>query len=58
MHLAGPGPDGGFRVIEVWQSRKQAERFLEERFRPALEAVGAAGQRPDAQFWPVHNYMT
>ena len=58
VHLAGAGPNGGFRVIEVWESQEQAERFIRERFRPALEAIGAAGQRPDIQFWPVHNYMT
>ena len=58
VHLAGPSPGGGFRVIEVWESREQAERFIHERFRPALEALGAAAQRPEIQFWPVHNYMT
>ena len=58
VHLAGPGPNGGFRVIEVWESQEQAERFIQERLRPALEAVGAAGQRPDIQFWRVRNYMT
>ena len=57
LHLAGPSPNGGWRVIEVFESEEDAGRFLEERFGPALEAVGFTGRRPQPQFWPVHNYM-
>jgi hypothetical protein len=55
-HLAGPNPDGGWRVIEVWESEEDAQRFLEERLRPAAEAVGAPPP-PPPQFWPVHDYI-
>lgn len=58
LHVAGPSPNGGWRVIEVFESEVDAERFLTERFGPALEAVGFAGGRPEPQFWPVHRYMT
>jgi hypothetical protein len=58
FHVAGPSPDGGFRVIEVWESREQAERFMRERLLPAVEAAGAKGPPPRPQFWPVHNYMS
>ena len=57
LHVAGPGPNGGWRVIEVWDSVEDASRFLKERFAPALKAAGYAGQPPEPQFWPVHNYM-
>jgi hypothetical protein len=57
LHVAGPSPNGGWRVIEVFESEEDAGRFLQERFGPALEAVGFAGRRPQPQFWPVHNYM-
>jgi hypothetical protein len=57
LHVAGPSPNGGWRVIEVFESEEDAGRFLRERFGPALEAVGFAGRRPQPQFWPVHNYM-
>jgi hypothetical protein len=57
LHLAGPSPNGGWRVIEVFESEADAGRFLEERFGPALEALGFVGRRPQPQFWPVHNYM-
>jgi hypothetical protein len=57
LHLAGPSPHWGWRVIEVFESDEDAGRFLKERFGLALEAVGFADRRPQPQFWPVHNYM-
>ena len=58
FHLAGPSPNGGWRVIEVWESEDDAKRFLQERFKPALEAVGVPGPPPQPQVWPAHSYMT
>jgi hypothetical protein len=56
FHVAGPSPNGGWRVIELWESEEDAKRFVKERLRPAFEAVGASlTSRPE--FWPVHNYM-
>ena len=43
LHLAGPGPDGGWRVIELWESEAAARRFFEKRLLPAVEAVGTSG---------------
>jgi hypothetical protein len=57
FHLAGPSPNGGWRVIEVWESEEQADRFFQERFFPALQALGLAGPHPAREFWPVHNAM-
>ena len=57
LHVAGPSPSGGWRVIEVFESEEDAGRFLEQRFGPALEALGFAGPRPEPQFWPVHSYL-
>jgi len=54
-HLAGPSPNGGWRVIEVWESEEDAKRFVTERLLPAFEAVGAPPP-PPPQFWTVHNY--
>lgn len=58
VHVAGPGPTGGWRVVEVWESVDEAGRFLEERFLPALEALGFTGRPPQPQFWPVHTCLT
>jgi hypothetical protein len=55
FHLAGPSPNGGWRVIEVWESEEDAKQFA-GRLRPAFEAVGAPAP-PPPEVWPVHNYM-
>jgi len=57
FHVAGPSPNGGWRVIEIWESEEDAKRFLVERLRPAAEAIGAAPP-PPPELWPVYNYMT
>jgi hypothetical protein len=54
FHVAGPSPNGGWRVIEIWESEEDAKRFLAERLGPAAEAVGTP---PPPELWPVHNYM-
>jgi hypothetical protein len=56
FHVAGPAPDGGWRVIEIWESEEDAKRFVKERLLPAFEAANAPPP-PPPQFWPVHNYM-
>jgi hypothetical protein len=56
FHVAGPSPNGGWRVIEVWESEEDAKRFVKERLLPAFEAAGAAPP-PPPEFWRVHNYM-
>lgn len=58
VHIAGPSPTGGWRVIEVWESIEDAGEFLKQHFAPALRAVGYEGQPPQPQFWPVQAYMT
>lgn len=56
FHVAGPGPNGGWRVIEVWESEEAAQRFYEDRLKPAFDAVGVT--RPaNREMWPVHNMM-
>ncbi len=57
-HLAGPSPNGGWRVIEVWESESDAQRFLRERLGPAFEAVGVPGPPPRPEFWPIHTHIT
>jgi hypothetical protein len=57
LHVAGPSPTGGWRVIEAWESEEAAWRFLKERLEPAFEAVGVSG-RPEPVFWLVHSYIT
>jgi hypothetical protein len=58
VHIAGPGPSGGWRVIEIWESVEEASRFIKGRFLPALEAVGFTGRTPKVEFWPIHACLT
>ena len=48
-HAAGPTARG-WRVMEVWSSRDEQERFLRERLRPALEEAGVRGP-PWSEEW-------
>jgi hypothetical protein len=57
LHVAGPSPNGGWRVIEVFDSEDAAKRFVKEQLAPAFQAIGASPP-PPPEFWPVHNYMT
>jgi hypothetical protein len=41
LHVAGPSPNGGWRVIEVFDSEDAAKRFVQERLAPAFQAIGA-----------------
>lgn len=53
LHLAGPSPTGGWRVIEVWETPEQARQFLTQRFAPAIRAAGFEGPPPTPQLWPL-----
>jgi hypothetical protein len=57
VHIAGPSPNGGWRVLEVFDSPEDAMRFREERLKPAWEAVGAPGPPPEPEIWQVHNLL-
>ena len=58
VHLAGPSPQGGWRVIDVFDSVEEATSFLQDRFAPALRAAGYTGDPPKPEFWPVDNLVT
>jgi len=61
IHTAGFDDDAGvFRIFEVWESRAQCERFLEERVMPLVQEL-TAGQwpPPDRQeIYDLHDYVT
>jgi hypothetical protein len=57
LHLAGPSPTGGWRVIEIWESEEDARRFHKERLMPAVQALGLPVPPSEPQFWPLHNVM-
>lgn len=42
LHIARPTEDG-FEIIEVWESKEQADTFTRDVFGPAAAKVGGAG---------------
>jgi hypothetical protein len=55
LHVAGPSPNGGWRVVEVWESEEAAQKFDEETLLPLLQSVGV--DRPEPETWTVHNLV-
>jgi hypothetical protein len=64
----GPGPagaishfvtktDSGMRVVDVWQTKEQFEKFAAEQIGPYSQDVGIPNP-PAMQFFEVHNYFT
>jgi hypothetical protein len=52
FHVDGPTATG-WRVIDVWDSEADMERFQRERLGPAAAQVGELPQ-PQVQIMPVH----
>ena len=52
-HIAGPKVDGGWRVVDVWETEEAANAFYgSERFAPVRAAAEGAAIRTTP--WPVH----
>ncbi len=56
FHASGP-VDGGWGVIDFWESRAHFDRFAAERIGPAAAAVGLTGGPPQVHEFPVHEYV-
>jgi hypothetical protein len=52
-HIAGPMP-GGWRVIDVWQSRAAFNRFG-KKLRPILKKIGMQGATP--KIFPLARFI-
>jgi hypothetical protein len=59
FHSAGP-IEGGWGIIDYWESREQFDSFLGGRLGQAIQELGDRGMPgpPDIKEFPVHNYMT
>jgi hypothetical protein len=55
FHASGP-IDGGWGVLDFWESRAQFDRFQAERIAPAVQASGVPAQ-PEVHEFPVHEYI-
>jgi hypothetical protein len=56
FHASGP-VDGGWGVLDFWESREHFDRFAQERIGSAMAAAGAEGVQPDIHEFPVHEYL-
>jgi hypothetical protein len=48
--------DGGIRVVDVWQSAEQFQRFADDQIGPITQEFGM--NPPEVQMHEVHNYLT
>jgi heme-degrading monooxygenase HmoA len=53
-HAAGP-MEGGYRVVEIWNSREDQERFLQQTIMPMAQRVGLPPFQP--QVLPLDNVL-
>jgi hypothetical protein len=56
LHIAARGDDGKIRVIEVWDSREEAEAFG-EKVMAAREELGFGGGRPPLTYLELHSLL-
>jgi hypothetical protein len=65
-HTAGFDDDAGvFRIFDIWETREQAQRFLDAQIQPLVDQGPAAFPNPDAftepskdGFYELHNVVS
>ena len=56
--FSASGPiEGGWGVLDFWESRAHFDRFIAERVGPAMAASGEEATPPDIHEFPVHEYF-
>lgn len=62
VHTAGFDEAAGvFRIVDVWESREQGERFMTERLQPILDELMPSAENatpPDRESWYELHDMT
>ena len=53
-HTGGPSPAGGMRIIEVWESRADQQKFFDENLKSQLPP----GLVPDLKYHELHAAFT
>jgi hypothetical protein len=49
--------DDGIRVVDVWDSKEEFEKFAQDQIGPLTQSVGVPSP-PELTFFEVHNYLT
>ena len=55
IRMAGPTA-GGWRIVSLWDSEADFERFRDERLMPQLTQAGIAIRSPE--IWPIETVLT
>lgn len=55
LRMAGPMA-GGWRIVTLWESEADFERFRDERLVPALASTGRVV--PTVEIWPIETFHT
>ncbi len=58
IHVCGPTSDGGWRMVDVWESREAFERFADELLIPGAQALGFPQPSKREFFEPFHVLRT
>jgi hypothetical protein len=53
-HAGGPSPNGGWRVVELWDTEDDGRAWFEATVKPNLPE----GVVPDRRYFPVHSAFT
>ena len=53
-HSGGPSPAGGMRIIEIWESEADSQKFFNEILKPNLPP----GAIPDRKFFDLYAGFT
>ncbi len=53
-HAGGPSPPGGWRVVEVWESEEDGQKWFDENVKPNLPPDII----PDRTYHPLHTVVT
>ena len=54
IHVCGPTSDGGWRMVDVWESQEAFERFVNELLIPRAQARGFPQPSKREFFEPFH----
>jgi hypothetical protein len=57
LHTAGPRPEGGWRVFDVWDSEDAYWRFFDAQLLPAARELGQEPGPTRPEFFPIHNMI-
>jgi hypothetical protein len=56
FHVAGPAENGGWRVVDVWDSAEAFDAFANDKIMPLAMKHGLK-EPPKVTMWPVHNML-